>query len=137
MNHCYPMNGGFLIYYLIIVLVIVNPVGMWGGVKGGIPNVTALVRDWKSGHQAYMEDMKFLWAKIYPIARESMYQTDSYCCLRFQHTHPFPYRRLPNFEHVGQVFTVDNIPRHTDIDNFLRIRENPVECRKEKEWTHG
>lgn len=96
-----------------------------------------LMDTWRSGRATYMEDMRFLWSKIYPLAQKSMYQTDSYCCLRFKGTHPFPVQRLPNFEHVGQVFLEDNQARHTDIDRFLRIRPSPLACRKNETWLHG
>ena len=120
MNHCFPMNGG-----------------MWGGVKGGIENISSLILGWKAGHTQYMEDMKFLWAKVFPVAKHSLYQTDSYCCQRFEGTHPFPYQRLPNFEHVGQVFMEDNKPRYSDIDRFIRINESPSVCRKDPSWKTG
>ena len=110
---------------------------MWGAVKGAIKNMAGMVNSWKSGHSKYMEDMKFLWSKIYPLATASMYQTDSYCCLRFPGTHPFPFQRLPNYEHVGQVFMVDNMPRYSDIDNFIRIRPSPGKCRKNMTWMVG
>jgi hypothetical protein len=112
-------------------------IGMWGGVKGAVDNITQMVSNWKAGHTKYMEDMKFLWSQIYPIAQKSMYQTDSYCCKRFQGTHPFPFQRLPNFEHVGQVFTEKNLPRYSDIDRFIRIKPNPGECRKNVTWMYG
>jgi hypothetical protein len=111
--------------------------GMWGGVKGVIYNMSSLITSWKSGHTAYMEDMRFLWATIFPIAKHSVYQSDSYCCEIFRGTHPFPYPRLPNLEHVGQVFLEDDTPRFTDIDNFLRGHEAPMACRKNSSDRYG
>ena len=110
---------------------------MWGGVKGAVPNMEGLINAAKTSHSKYMEDMRFLWSKIYPLAQKSMFQSDSYCCLRFPGTHPFPFQRLPNFEHVGQVYTEENLPRYTDIDRFLRLRPSPEACRKNITWNWG
>jgi hypothetical protein len=117
-NHCYSFNGG-----------------LWGAVKGGIPNLKQRLDDWKD-KTGSMKDMEFL-GSIWPEVRKQVLQHDSYCCKNFHHSKPFSTQRFPNFQHCGQVFLPDNTPRRGDIDSYLRIKPAPSKCRLHEEWTYG
>jgi hypothetical protein len=118
-NHCIVMNGG-----------------MWGGIKGAIPDMKRLVEAWESRDE-YMADLHFLEEKVWPIIKHSHIAHDSYCCDRFPHTKPFPTKRYLNYQHVGQVFDELDRPRLTDIDGFIRGVPVPSSCRKEPDWRYG
>lgn len=116
-NHNYPFNGG-----------------MWGAVKGAIPDIVGKIKAWRNKDK-YLEDMNFLQSVIWPIARDKIISHDSYHCKNYPNSKPFPTQRLMK-EHVGQVFDHLESPRLGDIQGFLD-RETPVECRKIKEWLFG
>lgn len=118
-NHCIVMNGG-----------------MWGGVKGAIPQMKHLVETWESRDE-YMADLHFLEDQIWPEIKHKQLSHDSYCCDRFPHCRPFPTKRYFNYQHVGQVFDELDRPRLTDIDGFIRGVPTPNSCRKEPEWIYG
>jgi hypothetical protein len=117
-NHCFSFNGG-----------------LWGAVKGGIPNLKQRLDGWNS-KTGYMKDMDFL-ASLWPEVQRQVFSQDSYCCKKYQGTQPFSTQRLPNYQHIGQVFDRNNVARAGDIDGFLRGRQNPLQCRGRPEWIVG
>lgn len=119
MNHCIPMNGG-----------------MWGAVKGAVPDMKEKVLAWSSRDE-YMADLHFLEKKIWPDVKNKQMAHDSYCCDRFPNTHPFPTRRSKTYQHVGQVFDFQDSPRMMDIDGFIRGVPVPGSCRKQSDWIYG
>lgn len=118
-NHCIPMNGG-----------------MWGGTKSAIPNMLDLVKEWDHKDN-YMADLHFLEEVVWPLVYDSQMSHDSYCCDRFPSTTPFPTRRRPDYQHVGQVFNEANQPRWSDIDGFMLGIPVPATCRKSPDWLYG
>lgn len=118
-NHCIVMNGG-----------------MWGGTKAAVPTMQSLVDAWNSRDE-YMADLHFLEKRIWPLIKEHQMAHDSYCCDRFPNTRPFPTKRAPTYQHVGQVFDKSDNPRYMDIDGFIRGVPIPVSCRKHPEWIYG
>jgi len=118
-NHCLKVNGG-----------------MWGGVKGALPNIKTDVLDWSSRDE-YTADLKFLEKVVWPEIKEQHIAHDSYCCDRYPHTQPFPTRRLITYQHVGQVFDSHDRPRLSDIDGYIRGVPIPQSCRKESDWIYG
>ena len=118
-NHCIPMNGG-----------------MWGGTKDAVPNMVELINDWPNKDE-YGVDLHFLEMVIYPLVQHDALAHDSYCCDRFQGSRPFPSKRFPNYQHVGQVFDSKDVARLTDIDGFIRGVPIPSSCRKHAEWIYG
>ena len=114
-NHCFQINGG-----------------LWGGKKGSFPELTlglkAKLNETSSVtfssnnkrllHQdhGYMDDIRWLtklWNNIGSLnMNHRVYQHDSYCCLQFPESHPYPTKRKLNFQHIGQVFD--------DLDRFLQ-----------------
>jgi hypothetical protein len=118
-NHCLVMNGG-----------------MWGGVKGALPNIKEDILDWSSRDE-YTADLKFLENVVWPDIKNDHIAHDSYCCDRYPNTQPFPTRRLITYQHVGQVFDSHDRPRLSDIDGFIRGVPIPQSCRKNADWIYG
>ena len=84
-NHCIVMNGG-----------------MWGGVKGALPQMRELVEKWRK-RDAYMADLRFLETDVWPLIEQRQYAHDSYCCDKYVNTHPFPTKRYLTYQHVGTL----------------------------------
>eukprot|EP00604_Paraphysomonas_vestita_P001180 CAMPEP_0174822884 /NCGR_PEP_ID=MMETSP1107-20130205/19402_1 /TAXON_ID=36770 /ORGANISM="Paraphysomonas vestita, Strain GFlagA" /LENGTH=409 /DNA_ID=CAMNT_0016043229 /DNA_START=101 /DNA_END=1327 /DNA_ORIENTATION=- len=101
-NHCIPMNGG-----------------MWGGVNGALPMIKEQIEQW-TDKDRYAADLKFLQLVIWPDIQHRHIAHDSYCCNQFPSTKPFPTKRPPTYQHVGQVFNSNNQPRYYDIEGFIR-----------------
>ena len=53
------------------------------------------------------------------------------------HARPFPTRRPPDFQHVGQVFFGDGKPRASDVKDFMVDVKAPLSCRGEPGWVYG
>lgn len=118
-NHCLPINGG-----------------MWGGLKGALPHLKTQILAWKNRDE-YSADLHFLEEKVWPIAKDKQISHDSYCCDRYPNTKPYPSRRPPTYQHVGQVFDGKDQPRYMDIDGYIRGVPIPVSCRKQADWIYG
>ncbi len=118
-NHCIVMNGG-----------------MWGGVKGSLPDLKQRIEAWPSRDE-YMADLHFLEEQIWPLIKNSQIAHDSYCCDRFPNARPFSTRRPITYQHVGQVFDEFDSPRLHDIDGFIRGVPVPGSCRKHADWIYG
>ena len=119
-NHCYAFNGG-----------------MWGGVKGAIPDFRTKVKAALRGNDAnkYMTDMIFL-GSLWESVKSQVFQHDTYCCKKFPGTTaPFPTRRPLNYIHIGQVYDHEDKPRMDDIDRFIRGRPSP--CKQSNPWLYG
>jgi hypothetical protein len=111
-NHNYPFNGG-----------------MWGAVKGAVPNLIELSKRWDRNN--YIADMNLL-ASIYPQVQHNLMSHDSYHCIKWG-AKTFPTRRFAK-EHVGGVFDANDNPRIGDMDI---MKPTPVECRREPDWTYS
>jgi hypothetical protein len=119
-NHCLPINGG-----------------MWGAVHGGVSNIETKVREWDD-RNGYGADLRFLENVIYPdLPTQDVLAHDSYCCERYAHTRPFPSKRFPNYQHVGQVFDSQGRARISDIEGIIRGVPAPMSCRKRQAWLFG
>lgn len=119
MNHCFPINGG-----------------MWGGTKNAIPDMQKLIEEWNARDE-YSADLHFLEEKIWPLIETKQVAHDSYCCDRFVNTKPFPTKRPPTYQHIGQVFDAADNPRMLDIDGYIRGVPIPGSCRKYPDWIFG
>jgi hypothetical protein len=118
-NHDYPLSGG-----------------MWGGKKNCMPfSIRRKILEFKTGKHEYMADMNFLNTIVWPVAQHSIISHDSFFCAKYPGSRPFPSRRY-EFEHVGQVFDENDIPRVGDM-NFLKNKESPTQCRGNPMWTLG
>jgi len=117
-NHNYVMNGG-----------------MWGAVKGAIPNMKEMMNSWRD-KDAYIADMNFLGTMVYPKIENNIIAHDSYHCDRYTNSHPFPTRRF-GWEHVGQVFDARDIAREGDIPFISNRPGNNEKCRKKPEYIYG
>lgn len=119
-NHCeFPINGG-----------------MWGAVRGALPSLRKDITEWPD-KEGYMADLNFLREIVWPLIKSKHMAHDSYCCDRYPHSHAFPTKRLPNYQHVGQVFDANDQPRLSDIDGFIRGVPTPGQCRKQADWLYG
>lgn len=119
-NHNYIFNGG-----------------MWGGVKGAIKDMRGKIQEWKRKKSLtnYIDDMHFLNSMVYPEIQNDFLAHDSYHCKRYANSMSFPTPRL-GYEHVGQVFDENDVPRETDMA-FIRKTESPLECRRKPDWKRG
>lgn len=50
---------------------------------------------------------------------------------------PYPTKRPPTYQHIGQVFSADDTPRLLDIEGFIRGVPIPSSCRKNVDWIYG
>ena len=117
--------------------------GMWGATRrmseaylaphGGM---AGLVRKW--GQTAkYGDDLKFLCQVVWPIVQHDQMSHDAYSCDAYPGAVSFPTRRPRGYQHVGQVFDDRDNPRMGDIDRFIKNKEVPVKCRRQREWRYG
>lgn len=118
-NHDRPLNGG-----------------LWGGVKQCVPGIAKHIQKFANrGH--YGGDLQFLTSAVWPTIKHDQLGHDAYTCFKYPNTRPFPTKRPPNFQHVGQVFDENDKPRMADINGFIRNRPIPRECRKYPDWKFG
>ncbi|EFC38164.1 predicted protein [Naegleria gruberi] len=118
LGHDAPMNGG-----------------MWGGVKGAIPDIIAKIKAWPNRDQFWM-DMNFLAKDIWPLIKDKTLSHDSVVCTKYPNSKSFPTRRIAK-EHVGQVFDALESPRLGDMNDGRMDTPSPMACRRKPEWTHG
>lgn len=118
-NHCIVMNGG-----------------MWGGIRGAIPDFKKMIDDWVY-KDSYSSDLHFLEEMVWPLIIKNQMAHDSYCCDHFDNASPFPTKRSMLYEHVGQVFSALDQPRLNDIDGYIRGLPTPSACRKQPDWIYG
>ena len=88
--------------------------GMWCSTT--ISNIENLLTNVKN--QAYLQDMNFLNKVIWPMAKKSLLQHDSFSCDKFGGGKPFPTPRV-GWEHVGSVY-IDGKMRQKDVDILKR-----------------
>ena len=120
-NHERPLNGG-----------------MWGGVKGVIPDMAGKVKGY-GNRRTYGGDLDFLGGLIWPLVKHDQISHDAYSCAKFPNSRPFPTRRSDKMEHVGQVYFADETTRDIDITCPtcpLNIKA-PMACRAKPEWENG
>lgn len=118
-NHCNTINGG-----------------MWGGVMGALPSIAEHIMNWNNRDE-YLADINFLDSQVWQRVMDNHIAHDSYCCDKFPLTRPFPSRRPPTYQHVGQVFDENDRVRSTDIEGYTRGVPIPVSCRKNVDWIYG
>lgn len=110
--------------------------GMWGGTKDAVSFMKDRIMSWHKRDE-YMADLYFLEESIWPDIQYKQMAHDSYCCDRFPNTKPFPTKRYPTYQHVGQVFDAHDNPRFNDIDGYIRGVPIPGSCRKQADWIYG
>ena len=100
--------------------------GMWGGKPQELNNILRTSwREMMNGSRAdYLEDMKFLNSVIWPKVQNDAYCSDSVSCLKYPASHPFPVPRH-EYEHVGQVYSDQDLGRPGDIEILKQAGENP------------
>jgi len=74
--------------------------GLWGGVREAIPNMTELIEE-HNVNDVFFNDMVFLRGHIWPRAKKSILQHDSFSCVKWGAL-PFPFSRTSG--HVGAIF---------------------------------
>ena len=111
---------------------------MWGGVRGAVSDMRELVAAW-SDRDKYMGDLDFLNQKVWPRQgiKTSQMSHDAYSCGKYPNARPFPTRRPPDFQHVGQVFFGDGRARMGDITDFILKQHAPRLCRGDPTWEYG
>ena len=71
--------------------------------------------------------MQFLGDKVWPLMKDHAYCSDSYSCLDYKSSHVFPIARSQLWEHVGQVFDGEGVPRQSDVD-LLKATPLKLDC---------
>ena len=107
--------------------------GMWGAVRGALPNVAALIKGGGAA-DAYLADMNFLTRSVWPIAKQSLLQHDAFSCQpggRYGKGEPIPHFR-DGGEHLGAVY-LDGKMRRGDV-NILVNAKRPKECTPPEEF---
>lgn len=102
--------------------------GMWCASDEGMRQIQRVLKGIPSGNQ-YMQDMDWLNANVWPIARQSVLQHDSFSCDKFGGGLPFPTPRV-GWEHVGSVY-INGQMRKGDIE-ILRQAISPQICLSRK-----
>ena len=88
-------------------------------------------------HPGGTGDLDFLNEKVWPGVQASQLSHDAYTCEKSAGSRPFPTRRPPDYQHVGQVFWGDGRPRMADITEFLLNTKAPQKCRGQPTWESG
>ena len=86
-----------------------------------------------------MGDLDFLNQVVWPrpAVKASQLAHDAYSCRKYPNSRPFPTRRPPDFQHVGQVFFGDGRPRQGDITDFMLDKKAPPACRADPSYVNG
>jgi len=74
--------------------------GLWGAVREAIPNMKELIEEHNAVYR-FWGDMDFLRGHIWPRAKQSILQHDSFSCVKWGAL-PFPFSRISG--HVGAIF---------------------------------
>lgn len=99
--------------------------GMWCTKSKELLHIDSMLRQ-ATLRDTYLDDMMFLNTYVWPIARNSVMQHDSFSCERY-HVQPFPTPRIGD-EHVGSVF-VDGKMRSGDVDILRKAIDEGKECK--------
>lgn len=99
----------------------INP-GLWGGTGNAIPNLLQLMES-QVMDKYYLQDTDFLNSVVWPIAKQSVYQHDSFPKETYGQVHPFPTKRK-GVEHVGSVFKEGSM-RPADMGILIDALINP------------
>lgn len=100
--------------------------GLWGARRKpfvtlfGEGRLGEMMRRYGSG---YVEDMYFLRRDIWPKVTHVAYCHDSFSCMRYPASHPFPVARVGT-EHLGQVYDEFSLGRKGDMDIIHRTPVN-------------
>ena len=100
-----------------------------GGLWGGRAPLLRLVlrRSWASMMRGvaagYLNDMNFLNSVVWPRVERHAYCVDSVSCDHWPNAFPFPIARH-GYEHVGQVYDENDIPRNGDVQILKHTLEN-------------
>lgn len=100
-----------------------NPImgGMWGAVKGAIPNMRQLIdSSWTGGKFGYDTDQQFLREKVWPMVKHDALQHDTCCRDRFPGSEPLPSPlTYESLRFVGEVFDEYDQPRNYDWEQLM------------------
>ena len=100
--------------------------GMWCAVGDAIRDMTDRLYQHNLTDE-YFQDQDFLSQVVWPFARESVLQHDSFSCDQYDGAIPFPTPR-DGLEHVGSVY-IDGKMRQEDVD-VLKQATVPAACAK-------
>ena len=107
--------------------------GMWGGVKHAVRNITQRILAAASDVNNYNGDQEFLAYHVYPHVEFDQLSHDSWTCLSFTNSHPFPAagkRPFDNSTFVGMIHGKDSDTQlNGDIRCCLVGREATIACR--------
>ena len=107
--------------------------GMWGGVKHALRNMTQRIVAAASDVDNYNGDQEFLAWHVYPHIEFDQLSHDSWTCLSFTNSHPFPShgrRPFDNSSFVGMIQGKDGDEQlNGDIRCCLIGREATIACR--------
>ena len=99
--------------------------GMWCCKQGAFNNMSSELERIRHSDE-YLHDMEFLNAVVWPVAKRSALQHDSFSCRQFG-AEPFPTPRV-GMEHVGSVY-LNGMMRAEDVD----LLRNAIKAGDDKE----
>ena len=85
--------------------------GMWGGVKHAVRNITQSILAASSDVDNYNGDQEFLANHVYSLIEFDQISHDSWTCLSFTNSHPYPSagkRLFDNSSFVGMIHGVES-----------------------------
>lgn len=101
--------------------------GTWGAVKGAIPNMAQLIKEWTGTTEGFDADQQFLKAKIWPLAKDVALQHDSITSFsKSKGAIPLPsLLSYDNPRFVGEVFDAHDRPRSYEWEKMLMHVQSP------------
>lgn len=99
--------------------------GMWGGIHEAMPNMRSLILN-QDRPITFLKDMDFLNSMVWIKAESSVFQHDSFSCVRYEIDNSFPTTRV-GFEHVRSVF-INNKMRQSDVDVLRKALRRTSTC---------
>lgn len=96
--------------------------GMWGAVKGCLPNMTISITGWLKNHKErfhdYGADQDFMGEVIWPMVYQKALQHSSVAMNDYPNTKPFPIKRKGH-RFIGEVIEADGNPRPRDWEAII------------------
>lgn len=95
--------------------------GTWGAVRGAIPNMLSLIKEWAGTTEGFDADQQFLRHKVWPLVKDTALQHDSITSWsKSKGAVPLPSPlSYDNPRFVGEVFDAYDRPRSYDWEKML------------------
>ena len=92
------------------------PNGLWGGIRDSVSDMMSLIQKYMKNSKQYGTVQQFLNIEIWPIAKMSVLQHDSFTCEKYPESASFPTERQ-GLEFVGSIYRNGKVIKN-DLDDF-------------------